>query len=132
MAGRVLFFLQTASYEPAFQAASLGITAAAMGDEVYVVFAFDALRQFIRGSFGRALSEKESAEATRAEGLGVPTPLRMLEEARALGARMIACDTTVKICGFTPQEVEGPGKLDEVMGLPSIWRLSDGARTLAF
>ncbi len=53
MAGRVFFFLQHATYEPAFQAASMGITAAAMGDEVYFVFAFDALRQLIRGSFGR-------------------------------------------------------------------------------
>lgn len=132
MAGRVLFFLQSASYEPSFQAASLGITAAAMGDEVYVVLAFDALRQFVRGSFGRPLSEKETAEATRAEGLGVPKPVRMLEEARALGAKLVACDTTVKICGFTAQDVEGPGKLDEVMGLASIWRLSEGARTLSF
>lgn len=132
MAGRVLFFLQSASYEPAYQAASLSITAAAMGDEVYIVLAFDALRQFVRGSFGRPQSEKETSESTRAEGLGVPKPLRMLEEARTLGARLVACDSTVKICGFVSSEVEGPGKLDEVMGLASIWRLADGARTLAF
>ncbi|MBU8900060.1 hypothetical protein DRW03_18420 [Corallococcus sp. H22C18031201] len=129
MAGRVFFFLQHASYEPAFQAASMGITAAAMGDEVYVVFAFEALRQLVRGSFGLAHSERERTELARAEGLGVPTPARMLEEARALGARLIACDTTVRICGFTPQELEGT--LDEVMGLASMWRLTEGARVLA-
>ena len=44
MAGRVFFFLQHATYEPAFQAATMGITAVAMGDEVYFVFAFEALR----------------------------------------------------------------------------------------
>ncbi|MBJ6764353.1 DsrE family protein [Myxococcaceae bacterium JPH2] len=129
MAGRVFFFLQHASYEPAFQAASMGITAAAMGDEVYVVFAFEALRQLVRGSFGLAHSERERTELARAEGLGVPAPARMLEEARALGARLIACDTTVRICGFTPQELEGT--LDEVMGLASMWRLTEGARVLA-
>ena len=72
MAGRVFFFLQHATYEPAFQAASMGITAAAMGDEVYFVFAFDALRQLVRGGFGLPHSEKELAESARAEGLGVP------------------------------------------------------------
>ena len=129
MAGRVVFFVQNARYESAFQVASLVITATAMGDQVYVVFAFDALRQLHRGTYGQPDGEKESAESARAEALGVPAPLRMLEEARALGARLIACDTTVKLCGLNSQELEG--RLDEVMGLASIWRLTEGARTLA-
>jgi len=33
MVGRVFFFLQHATYEAAFQAASMGIAAAAMGEE---------------------------------------------------------------------------------------------------
>ena len=70
------------------------------------------------------------AERTRAEGLGVPTPSTMLAEARALGARLVACDTTVRICGFVPEELSNV--LDEVPGLPSIWRLTQGARTLTF
>lgn len=130
MAGRVVFFLQSGSYEPAYQAASLGITAAAMGDEVYIVFAFDALRQLVRGSYGQPRSEREVSEAARAEGLNVPKPQRMLEEARALGAKMIACDTTVRICGFSSEEIGQ--RLDQVMGLPSIWRLTEGARVLSF
>lgn len=118
MVGRVFFFLQHATYEPAFQAASMGITAAAMGDEVY--FAFDALRALVRGSFGLPHTEKELSESARAQGLGVPMPARMLEEARALGAKLVACDTTVRICGYAPDE-----------GLASLWRLTAGARTLA-
>jgi len=129
MPGRVLFFLQSATFEPAYTAASMGITAAAMGDEVYFVLAFDALRQLARDSFGLPRTEKEMAESARAEGLGVPAPLRMLQEARELGAKLIACDTTVKICGFAPEDFEG--KLDDVMGLASIWRLTQGARTLS-
>ncbi len=127
MPGRVVFFLQHASYEPAYQAASLGITAAAMGDEVYFVLAFDALRQLLAGSFGRPQSEKEMTESARAEGLGVPTPLAMIEEARSLGAKLLACETTVKLCGM----VDLGSSLDEVMGLASIWRLTDGARVLS-
>lgn len=106
----------------------MGVTAAAMGDEVLVVFAFDALRQWVRGSFGQPHTEKELAESARAEGLGLPTPKQMLEEARTLGARFVACDSTVKLCGLDPDDLSRV--LDEVMGLASIWRLTDGARVL--
>jgi peroxiredoxin family protein len=130
MAGRVCFFLSTATYEPAFQAASMGVTAAAMGDEVYFVFAFDALRRLARGSFGQPHTERELSENARAEGIGAASPRQMLEEARSLGARLIACDTTVKICALSNEELSG--KLDEVMGLATLWRLTHGARILTF
>jgi peroxiredoxin family protein len=131
VAGRVVFFISEAGYEPAFQAGSLGVTAAAMGDEVYFIFGFNALRQLARGAFGEPLNERESAELTRAEGLGVATPVRMLTQARSMGARLLACDTTVKVCGLTASQLTGP-ILDEVTGLASLWRLTQGARTLTF
>jgi peroxiredoxin family protein len=130
MSERVVFFLQSGTFEPAFQATTMGLTAVAMGEEVLFVFSFDALRQLVRGRFGEPRTEREMAERTRAEGLGVPTPSAMLAEARALGARLVACDTTVRICGFVPEELSNV--LDEVPGLPSIWRLTQGARTLTF
>jgi predicted peroxiredoxin len=129
MAGRVIVFLQHGSYEPAYQAASLGITAAAMGDEVYFVLAFDALRDWVRGDFGEPQTEPEIVESTRAEGLGMPPPSKMLEEAKALGAKVVVCDTTLKICGLTSGEVTD--KITEVMGLASIWRLAEGARLIS-
>lgn len=129
MVGRVIVFLQHGSYEPAYQATSLGITAAAMGDEVYFVLAFDALRDWVRGDFGEPQTEPEIVESTRAEGLGMPPPRKMLEEAKALGAKVVVCDTTLKICGLTSGEVAG--KISEVMGLASIWRLTEGARIIS-
>ncbi|WP_426751443.1 hypothetical protein [Myxococcus sp. Y35] len=128
MAGRVFFFLQHATFEPAFQAATMGITAAAMGDEVYFVFAFDALRQLVSGAYGHPSTEREHEEAARAKSLGVLAPARMLAEARTLGARLIACDTTVRLCGYEPDALEGT--LDEVMGMASLWRMTEGARIL--
>src|SRR5688572_32327206 len=53
-----------------------------LGDEVYFVFSFDALRHLARDSFGLPRTEKEMAESARSEGLGVPAPMRMLQEAR--------------------------------------------------
>ena len=54
----------------------------------------------------------------------------MLAEARGLGARLLACDTMLRIAGVPTEEAEQV--LDEVMGLPSLWRLTDGARVLSF
>ena len=125
MAGRVILFLQQGSFEPAYQAASICVTAAAMGDEVVVVFSFDALKALARGSFGKP-TEREQAESARADGLGLPSPAKLLAEARGLGVRLVACDTTVKLCGLAPRDLVG--KLDETLGLPSIWRLTEGAR----
>ena len=112
MAGRVVFIVQRGGYEPAYQAASMGITAAALGDEVVFVFAFEALRQLCRGDFGRAQSDRELAEA------------------RGLGARCIACDTMLKLAGVSLLEAERV--LDEVLGLASLWRLTEDARVLTF
>lgn len=131
-ASSVVFFVSSAGYEPAWQAVSMGLTAVAMGDEVTFVFAFDALRSLVSGRFGKPLTERERAEALRGEGLGAPAPAQMLDDARSLGARVVACDTTVKLCGLTPSELEKSKKLDEVMGLPQIWRLTEEARVLTF
>ncbi len=49
-----------------------------------------------------------------------------------MGARAIACDTTVKLCGLKAQTLTSEGVLDEVMGLPQLWRLTENARVLTF
>jgi hypothetical protein len=35
----------------------------------------------------------------------------------------------VKVCGFDPAQLTGI--IDEIMGLPAIWRLSEGARVVS-
>ena len=129
---RLVIFVSNGGYEAAWQATSLGLTATAMGDEVVFVFAFDALRALSRGTFGKPLTERESSAATRGEGLGAPLAARMLDDARQLGARAIACDTTVKLCGLDPAELLHERHLDEVAGLPEIWKLTLEARLLSF
>jgi peroxiredoxin family protein len=129
MPGRVVFFAQSGTFEPAYQLSSMAVTAAAMNEQVYIVFGFEALRHLMRGRFGLPHTERELAESARAEGVGALPPMKMLQEARELGAKLLACDTMVKLCGFTAQDVEKV--VDEVTGLPSIWRLTDGARVVS-
>jgi peroxiredoxin family protein len=129
---RLVIFVSNGGYEAAWQATSLGLTGTAMGDEVIYVFAFDALRALSRGTFGKPLTERESSAATRGEGLGAPLAARMLDDARHLGARAIACDTTVKLCGLDPADLLHHRHLDEVVGLPEIWKLTLEARLVSF
>jgi peroxiredoxin family protein len=129
---RAVFFVSSGGYEAAWQSMSLGLTAAAMGDEVIFVFAFDALRALASGRFGSAHSWRQRGEGSRAEAMGAAAPASMLRDARGLGARLVACDTTVKLCGLEPADLEKAGDLDEVLGLPQIWRLTEGARVLNF
>ncbi len=130
MAGRAVIFVQSGGFGAAFQATSLGVTAAAMGDELWFVFAFDALRALCSGTFGQPASAQEQLEHQRGLDLKAASPSRMLGEARKLGARVVACDTTVKLCGLDPAQVAGI--IDEVKGLASIWRLTENARVLTF
>jgi peroxiredoxin family protein len=132
LARKAVFFISHGGYESAWQAVSIGITAVAMGDEVTFVFAFGALRALASGTFGDPQTEEEHEEATRATGLGASSPATLLTEARSLGARVVACDTTVRVCGLNPSQVELARIVDEVLGLPQIWRLTADARVLTF
>ncbi len=132
MSGRVVFFLSSGGYEPAWQAASLALTAAAMGDEVVVVLGFGALRAAAAGKLGAPLSAEDAASQERAAAINAASPEKMLAEARALGAKVLACDTTARLCGLDGEALEREKRVDEVLGLASIWRLTQGARTLGF
>lgn len=103
-----------------------------MGDEVIFVFSFKALSALAEGTFGQPFDEREREEASRGADLGAPVPLKMLQDARALGARAVACETTVSLCGLSGTTLEKEGILDETLGLPQIWRLTQEARVLTF
>ena len=129
MPERVALFLQSASFESAYQATTLALTAAAMGDEVWIVLGFEPLRALSEGRFGVPSGDVERQEAARAGQLNLPAPAQMLAEARSLGARCVACDTLVQLAGLDAAAVP---QLDEPLGLASIWRFARAARTVSF
>jgi peroxiredoxin family protein len=129
---RSVFFVSSGGYEAAWQSTSLAITAAALGDEVIFVFAFEALRALARGAFGESLRGHDAEAASRAAAINAPVPQKMLADARSLGARVLACDTTVKLSGLEPEVLEREKVVDEVLGLPQLWRLVQGARIFTF
>jgi peroxiredoxin family protein len=125
----LVIFQSKASYEPSYQVASTAAVACAMGDDVLIVLSFEALRAWAQGTWGTPANPIENEELSRAEKMGALPPQKMLEEARKLGARVVACDTVRKIA--LGDDVV-PESIDEVMGLPSIWRQAELGRVLSF
>jgi peroxiredoxin family protein len=110
----VVVFLHRGSWEDRYQATTLAVTAAALGDEVTLALFFDPLRLWVADRF----DEGAPAEAAEAR---VASLAESLEEARReLGLRVVACDTAVRLAGLSPEAVER--RLDAIRTLPSLWR----------
>ena len=122
MSQPVVIFLRSADWEARHLAVSLAITAAAFGDAVHLALFGAALRSFADGRFGEGAPA--SADAARVPRLEET----LVEGRRDLGLRVVACDTALRLMGLDPHSVVPP--LDEVMSLPSLWRLAQSGRAL--
>lgn len=123
MAGPVVIFLSSGGWAQRYQAATLALTAAAFGDPVHLALSADALAAWLAGRFDEGAPP--TAVAARVTSLKV-----MLDEGRRdLGLRVVACDTAVRLAGFSPDEAAA--SLDGIVGLPELWRLVHAGRALA-
>ena len=124
MAGPLVVFLHGGGWEARYQATTLAVTAAALGDAVTLALFFEPLRLWAAGRFDEG-TPPEAAPARVA-------PLRVtLDEARReLGLRVVACDTAVRLAGLAPEALAGT--IDGVVSLPALWRIAQGGRALAF
>jgi len=115
---RVFLQLHGETFARRHQVASMAITAAAAGDDVTVVLWFDALRRWCEGRFDEPAHGEDAAVADRHRALGLPSPAQMLREARELGARIVACETGVRLAGLDPAAARE--LVDDVPGLQEI------------
>ncbi len=122
MSGPVVVFLQHGAWSDRYQAVTLGVTAAALGDRVIFALFFEPLRLWVEGRF----DEGAPAEAPAAR----VAPLReTLEEARReLGVEVVACDTAVRLAGLDPGALGGV--LDRIATLPSLWQAAREGRAI--
>ncbi len=129
MKRRTLLHLHGESFARRYQAAALAITAAASGDEVIVVLWYDALRLWGAPGFDAPGPVAEDVEVHRRHfALGLPPPSEMLAEARAIGARLLACETGVRLAGLTPEDA----RVDEILGLQQIHALAREAEVVLY
>ncbi len=114
MTGPLVVFLHRGTWADRYQAVTLAVTAAALGERVTVALFFEPLRLWADGRFD------EGAPSTAAAAR--VAPLReMLEEARReLDVELVACDTAVRLAGLDPAALGGI--LDRVVSLPELWK----------
>jgi peroxiredoxin family protein len=120
VSGPLVVFLHRGAWEDRYLAATLAVTAAALGEEVVVALFFEPLRLWAAGNFD-AGAPPEAAVSRIA-------PLReTLEEARReLGLEVVACDTAVRLAGLDPAALGG--LLDRIATLPQLWQAAREGR----
>ncbi|HEX9052392.1 MAG TPA: hypothetical protein VF841_17830 [Anaeromyxobacter sp.] len=121
--GPLVVLLHRAGWADRYQAVTLAVTAAALGERVTVALFFDALRLWAEGRFDEGTPPEAGAARV--------APLRdSLEEARRdLGLRVVACETAVRLAGLEPDAVRGA--LDGIVTLPSLWKAARDGRQVS-
>lgn len=133
---RFVIFLHGGTYDKLHQAATIGLTAAAMGKEVYVFLMFWAIKKLAMGELDRidfspayeAHAEEVSRIMTEKKA---PKISEMFEEAKEVGSfKLIACSAGLEYMSVKYEDFSS--KVDDVLGLPLILNLAAGAETTLF
>jgi peroxiredoxin family protein len=135
-APKFVIFAHNATYDKLHQVATIGMTAAAMGKDVIVVLLFWTIKKLAEGKIDQIDFPPEysgSAEdvAHLLKEKKVPTISEMFQDAKHVGKfRLIACSAGLEYMGVESQAVEK--RVDEVLGLPAILKLTEEAETKLF
>ena len=125
--GPLVIHLHSEGFERAYQALTLALTARAMGQEVTLVLAFGALRALAEDRLGDPLPGPDRWSAQRGENLATPTVQSLLQDARALGVQLWACETVALLTGTDPEQLQGKV---ETVGLPQIIKRQQAGQVL--
>jgi peroxiredoxin family protein len=122
VSGALVVFLHRATWPDRYQAVTLAVTAAALGERVVFALFFDALRLWTEGRFDEGAPPEAAGArvASLAETLG--------EARRELGVEIVACDTAVRLVGSDPAALGGV--LDRIATLPQLWLAAREGRYL--
>ncbi len=121
--GTLVVLLHRGGWPDRYQAATLAVTAAALGERVTVALFFDALRLWVEGRF----DEGAPAEAGAARIASLRESLQ--EARRELGLEVVACDTAVRLAGLEPDAIRGA--VDRIVTLPALWKAARDGRQIS-
>lgn len=120
----VVLFVHRGGWQDRYQATTIAVTAAALGDPVTVALFFEPLRLWVAGRFDEGAPPE--AGAARVASLR-----ESLDEARReLGLQVVSCDTAVRLAGLVPDDVLA--HVDALATIPSLWRAAESGRALVF
>jgi peroxiredoxin family protein len=112
VSGGLVVFLQHGAWADRYQAVTLAVTAAALGERVTVALFFEPLRLWAAGAFD------DGAPPEAAAARVVSLRDTMDEARRELGLEVVACDTAVRLAGLDPAALGGA--IDRIATLPQL------------
>jgi len=133
---KFVIFAHGGTYDKLYQTATIGMTAAAMGKEVYIFLMFWAIKKLALGELDKIefspAYEAHAEDVTRAMiERKVPKITTMFADAKQVGHfTVIACSAGLEYMGVKPEDLAD--KVDDVMGLPVILNLAADAETTLF
>lgn len=133
---KFVIFAHGGTYDKLYQTATIGMTAAAMGKEVYIFLMFWAIKKLALGELDKIefspAYEAHAEDVTRAMiERKVPKITAMFADAKQVGTfTVIACSAGLEYMGVKPEDLAD--KVDDVMGLPVILNLAADAETTLF
>jgi peroxiredoxin family protein len=119
----LLVLVHGSAWEHRYQAVTVAVTAASLGERVTVALFFDPLRRLVEGTF-----DEGAPPAAGTSGVGGLAAA--LADARALGLEIVACDTAVRLAGLAVESTLG--RVDRIASLPSLWAGAREGRVLSF
>ena len=120
--GGLVLFLHHGTWADRYQATTLAVTAAALGDRVLLALFFEPLRLWAEGRF----DEGAPPEAATARVVALRETLE--EARRELDLEVVACDTAVRLAGLDPEALLP--SIDRIVTLPSLWKAAQDGRPL--
>jgi peroxiredoxin family protein len=133
---KFVIFAHSGTYDRLHQVATLALTAAAMGQEVYIILFFWALKKFCSGDLDKPDFPERHQDLGRKvsklmEEKKVPKVSEMLRDAKGIGrVKIIICSAGLEYMDIEKgQQFE---LVDEVWGLPTVLNDINGATTLLY
>lgn len=134
--GRLVIFAHSGTYDRLHQVATIGLTAAAMGKEVFIILFFWALKKFSSGNLDRLDFPVEY------EGWGetigklvaerkMPAVSEMLRDAKQFGrVKIIVCSAGLEYMNIDRATLDP--LIDDTWGLPTVLATLEDAETVLF
>ena len=137
--GKFVLYAHSGTYDKLHQVATIALTAAAMGSEVYIILFFWALKKFYSGQLDHSDFPMEyqswSDKITHLmKEKKVPPISEMLKEAREMGVKVIVCSAGLEYMDIDRSACEQTTEtlVDDVWGLPQVLALTEEAKTVLY
>ncbi len=130
-----VIFAHKGTYDKLHQVATIALTAAAMGKDVYIILFFWALRKFYTGEIDKPDFSAEYKDISEniiklMREKKVPPVSEMLADARQMGVKIIVCSAGLEYMGI--KDNEQPELVDEVWGLPKVLNTVEQSQTVLY